>query len=166
MTVPNDLAPRYAPGEDIRPLVRGGLGGLAGVALALGLDWAIAVPGLPRLVWPALWATVVGAGTAALPVGLAVLAALGVLAALAFVYGQFRRFVPGRPVLPGLAWGGLVWLLVMPLLVSQAVAWLAAAGAPEVDLALSAAAGLGLETLLGAALYGAVVGVTNPARRP
>jgi hypothetical protein len=161
----DDLAPRYAPGEDILPLVRGSLGGLMGVALALAVDWLLPVPGLPRLVWPALWASVAGAGMGATGVGVAVLVALGVLAALAFVYGQFRRFVPGRPVVPGIAWGLLLWLLALPALAPRAVAWLASAGAPEPDLAVRAAAGLVLETVLSLAVYGAAVGVVNPARR-
>jgi hypothetical protein len=164
VTPPDDLAPRYAAGEDIMPLVRAGIGGLAGAGAALALDWLVHPPGLPRLVWPALWASAAGAGPAATTVGVAIALVLAVLAALVFVYGQFRRFVPGRPAVAGMAWAALLYLFTVPALVPWAVVWLTAAGAPEADLALRAAAGLVLETAVTLALYGAVVGVVNPAR--
>jgi hypothetical protein len=162
---PVDLAPRYAPGEDAGPLLRALVGGLVGASAALALDWLLPVTGLPRLVWPALWSEAVGGTFGDTGLGVAAVLTLGVLAALVYAYGQFRRFVPAVPALAGVAWGVLLWLLAAPLLLPGAAGWLASAGAPEPGLALTAGVGLVAETLVGMAVYGAIVGVTNPPRR-
>jgi hypothetical protein len=154
---PPELAPRYAPGEDVAPLVRALGGGLAGGLAALAADLVLPNPAPGGLVWPALWADAVVGDPDALGVGLAATLGVAMLAALVFAYGQFRRFVPWRAGLRGLVWGLAMGLPVGTLLLPRAVAWL-----PVEPVAAAAAAGLTVVDLaLGLTLYGVVVGQLN-----
>lgn len=167
MTAP-ELAPRYAPGEDVVPLVRavggGGLGALA--ALLVDRIW----PSLAGRIWlwPALAASVAVGDPGASAIGVWLVLGAAVLASVVFAYGQFRRFVPGRPVAAGLAWGGLVWLVAAPVLLPRAAAWLgapsgAAAPAPAASLVVPALVAVA-ESVVTVAVWSAVLGVTNPSR--
>ena len=93
MIVPPDLAPRYAPGEDIRPLLRAGLGGSLGVTAALVVDGLITATDLPRWLGPAVWADAVTADPSRWPVGLATMVSLGLAAALVYAYGVYSVYV-------------------------------------------------------------------------
>lgn len=176
--IPRDLDARYAPGEDIRPLVRSIGGGLLGGALALGVDRLIATralaivdPGrefivpLPQgMVWPAVWADAVLGDPLQIGAGAAIALIVATLAAFAYVYGQFRRFVPATPALRGLAWGAVLWLLAAPALLPRTAVWLGTGAAPSTTTSawVIAAAAVLLKTGLGLALYGLVVGWLNP----
>lgn len=158
MSIPDGLERRHDRGEDIGPLLGAVGGGLAGGVLALVVDRLVPTPGAATLVWPMLFAAALGdpAQTAA---GLALGLASAGVAAVVFVYGQFRRFVPGPPVVRGIAWGLGMWLVASATLLPRAAYWLGhrAPGAP-----LWSAIGLVVETAAGMAVYGAVVGVLNP----
>lgn len=177
---PGPLAERYRPGEDLRPLLGGLVGGLLGALALLLLDrvWPTAPlatfdPGPetwvslpPGGLWPALWADAILGDAVPGPAGTALLLVAATLAAWVFVYGQVRRFLPGPTILRGACWGLALWLLVCPFLVPRAAPWLAgagAAGAPAVPL-LPAAIGIWAETLVGLLVYGIVVSLLNPAR--
>jgi hypothetical protein len=165
-----ELAPRYAPGEDVRPLLRAVGGGAAGVAAALLLDRVLPTsPGRPWL-WPGLAADAAVGAPGATVTGVAIVAAVAVIAAVVFAYGQFRRFVPARPVIAGLVWSALAWLVAAPVLLPRAAVWLgpgsAAASPQSASALLGPAALLVAESLATFAVWGALVGWANPGRVP
>jgi hypothetical protein len=160
----DDLLPRYAPGEDIEPLVRGlGAALLAGVAV-LVVDRAVpSVTGVPWL-WPALFADALVANPAATALGVAAVVVVSAVGALAFVYGQFRRFIPGNSVIAGVAWGVFGWLLCAGALLPRAAGWLTQDAATTPARAFLVAALAVAETFLTAVIYGGLVGWLNPRR--
>jgi hypothetical protein len=163
MSSADPISRRYSSGEDVGPLVRALSGALLGTAAALLVDVAVpsAAPG--NLVWPALMGAAAGEP---LRTGLGSVLGLSVasLTALAFVYGQFRRFVPGPARLAGVTWSIGIWLVAGPLLLPLAVGWDEFAGGAGTGVPLLPALGLFVETAIGVALYGAVVGHLNPPR--
>jgi hypothetical protein len=160
-----DLARRYSPGENVAPLLRALAGGLAGALLALALDWVVPSAAAPGLAWPSLIASAV-AETPRPSMGLAIGLAAASLAALAFAYGQFRRFIPGPAWLAGIAWGMGLWLVAAPMLLPGATFWQEFAASGSTTVPLLPALGLVFETTAGIALYGAAVGFLNPAAEP
>ena len=160
MSIPAGLERRYDRGEDVGPLLRSIGGGLAGGLLALAVDRLVPTAGPGPLAWPALFAAVLG-DPGQTVVGLVLGLTLASVAGVVFVYGQFRRFVPGPPAVRGAAWGLGMWLVVGAALFPRAADWLGRGGASGAPL--WAAIGLVLETALGMAVYGAVVGLLNPA---
>jgi hypothetical protein len=91
--------------------------------------------------------------------------ALGLAAALAYVYGQVRRFLPGRPVLQGALWGTLLWALAGPFLVVQTLPWLSTGTGTDGAARAGEAVLVVAELALGFLLYGAVLGLLTPRRR-
>ncbi len=173
---PDALAERYAPGEAAGPLLRAILGGLVGSLVLLALD----------RIWPEPW-LVLGAGASgdarALPLGLLVPAlladlllgqpdrtAMGVLglvlglttANFVYVYGQFRRFVPGGDLWRGVAWAGLLALLAGGTLLPRAIPWLEEAAAGGAARLLIAAALLSLEFGLAIVAHGLTAALISP----
>jgi hypothetical protein len=153
---------RYSPGEDARPLLGALAGGIVGAVLALAIDRIIPSPVPGQLIWPALM-------TAALPLGGTVagavlLVAAAALAALVFVYGQFRRFVPGPPWAAGVVWGVVAAAVVGSTLVPRAAPWLSAQDGVDAGTTVVAASLVVLEVTIGSLLYGICVGVLNPRR--
>jgi len=183
------LDARYAPGEDVGPLLRAIAGGLAGGAMALVLDRAIPAPALATLdtglrlaaplpggwLWPALLADAALGQPRQTAAGAAIALTAATLAALVYAYGQFRRFVPGPPGARGIAWALCVGLAAVPALVPRAAGWLAvgvggiatgATGATSPAGWLVATASVWLKIGLGLVAYGWVLGVLNPPRAP
>jgi hypothetical protein len=176
------LDKRYAPGEDIRPLIRSIAAGLIGGALVFGLDRLIplatlatfdpagelAIPLPEAMLWPALWADAVLGEPRQTAAGIAIGLIVATLAAIGFVYGQFRRFVPGPAWLRGLAWAAALGLILVPALLPRAATWLAVGMTPDAGAAgwLGASGLVLVKVGLGLALYGLVVGVLNPPLRP
>ena len=156
------LSRRYSPGEDAAPLLRALAGGLIGALLALAIDWLVPSGCAGSSAWTALVASAFG-GRVAASTGVAVALVATLSAAVAFAYGQFRRFVPGPPWLAGIVWSGAVWLVVGPMLLPGAAAWEGFAPAANGLPPLLPALGLVAETALGVIVYGAVVGYLNPA---
>jgi len=163
MSMPPD--PRYNPGEDAGPLVRGLLGGLAGAMAALALDAAIPGPlvtpggsGHTALTWAVLAAEAAGAGASRPGIGAAIVIGIGGLAGLGFAYGRFRRHVPGPAWLRGAAWGVFLALIAAPALLPRGVALMPGDAAGSL---IAAGVAIG-EIVGGLALYGAVVGWVNP----
>ena len=153
---------RYSPGEDARPLLGALAGGIVGAVLALAVDRIIPSPAPGQLIWPALM-------TAALPLGgtvagAALLVAAAVLAALVFVYGEFRRFVPGPPWAAGVAWGVVAVAVVGSALLPRAAPWLSGPEGADATHVVAAASLVVLEVTIGLLLYGICVGVLNPRR--
>lgn len=172
------LAARYAPGEAAGPLLRALAGGLLGALAALALD----------RIWPEPFLALgqdVGGQAAGLPFGMLLPSllsdqllgqpdrwGLGLLAfALSltlvnfvYVYGQFRRFVPGGDHWRGLTWGLLVGLLAAGSLLPRTGAWLAAGVEGRgAGLQFAAAVAVALEFLLCLAAYGLTAGLISPA---
>lgn len=172
------LDSRYAPGEDIRPLIRSIAAGLIGGALALGLDRLIppaklatfdpagqlALPLPQAMLWPALWSDAVLGDPRQTAAGIAIGLIVATLAAIGFAYGQFRRFVPGPAWLRGLAWAAALGLILVPALLPRAATWLAVGMTPGTGAAgwLGAAALVLTRVGLGLVVYGLIVGVLNP----
>lgn len=175
------LDERYAPGEDVGPLLRAVAGGLAGAAAALAVDaaWpdaglallapgAAAPSGVPLgLVWPALWSDAVLGDATATRAGLAIAVTAAVLASGIYTYGQVRRFLPRHPAAAGLAWAAVCGLLAGPALLPRTARWLAVGTASSGTAAglVAAAAAVVFELAVGLAVYGLVVGLASPRRR-
>ncbi len=174
-----DLDARFAPGEDIRPLLRSIAGGLAGGALAIAIDGLIPLAGLatfdpigqvaiplPRgMIWPALWADALLGDPHQTAAGIAGGLVLATLIAFGYAYGQLRRFLPGPAWLRGLGLAAALGLIAMPVLLPRAAVWLAAGMAGGGGTAAAWLAGAALicaKVGLGLAVYGVVVGVLNP----
>jgi hypothetical protein len=161
-----DLAERYAPGEDVSPLLRSVGAGLAGALLALGIDWLIPTPPLGAPVWPVVVSAAAIGDPSNLVAGVVILLLLAVVAAIIFTYGQFRRFVPGPPLVVGVVWASALWLVAGPLLLPRAAGWLSMAAGPTSPLTvIGRTALIALELTAGMAAYGVVLGALNP-RRP
>jgi hypothetical protein len=160
--------PRYEPGPDIGPLVRGLGGGLVAVLTLWVLDalWAgpLLVPNgageaeAVRATWPVLVASALGLGPSA-PMGAAAMAAGGALAGLMFAFGRFRRFFPGASWRAGAAWGFALAVVTTPALASAGAMWISR---DDPVATLLAAAQLLVEIVVGLVAYGAVLGWTNP----
>jgi hypothetical protein len=156
------LSPRYAAGEDPRPLVRALGGGLLGALALLLLDRLVVVPGLGQWSWPTMLAGRVLGDASLVAAGVALLALLSCSVALLFAYGQMRRFLPGPAWWRGACVGLIVWLMAGPALLPLYVPWLSLAASPAT--AFTQAALLVAETAAGAVLCGAVIGIFNPSR--
>ncbi len=166
MSRPESLEPRYAPGEDVVPLLRAIFGGALGVALALAVDAVMWPPDGPRWLWAVLWT---GEERSALGLDRTLAGAtlaVGVVLGLVYAYGQLRRFLPARPLVSGLMYGLGLWLLLWPGMLVRASRVLAPPGSPDVGSLVWAAGWVVLETLALFATFGVVVGVLNPRRRP
>jgi hypothetical protein len=157
-----DLTPRYAPGEDVEPLVRALGGGALGVLMALALDGLVVSAPDVRWALPALLAQAVGGDRTATALGTAVVVVLGLCGGLLFAYGQVRRFLPGRSWVAGAAWGAGAWLLAAGALLPSTVDWHAIGGVPEPARVLAMASLVTVETLAAGLAYGTIVGVLNP----
>lgn len=168
---------RYAPGEDVGPLLRAVLGGVAGAAAGLAVDaaWpdrglAVITPGAAGsapvpfgLVWAALWSDAVLGSATQTWAGVAIVVAVAILASGVYAYGQVRRFLPGGPVAAGLAWATACGLLGGPALLPRTARWLAAGTASGGSAGeLVAAAAVALELAASLAAYGVVVGLASP----
>jgi hypothetical protein len=163
MTTMGDLGPRYAPGEDVGPLVRGLGGGLLGGAAGLLLDRLVVSPGGFTWLWPALFGSAVWGDPTATAAGAAVSLTLAGALGLVFVYGQVRRFVPGRPIGAGMAWGAVIALGALAGLLPRSAAWMASPGVTPARLMGMSAAAMA-EVVVTALVYGAIVGWLNPRR--
>lgn len=172
------LAARYAPGEAAGPLLRALAGGLLGALaalaldriwpepfLALGQDAGGQVAGLPfGMLLPSLLSDLLLGQPDRWGLGLLAFALALMLVNFVYVYGQFRRFVPGGDHWRGLVWGLLVGLLAAGSLLPRTGAWLAAGVEGRgAGLQLAAAVAVVLEFLLCLAAYGLTAGLISPA---
>jgi hypothetical protein len=153
---------RYSRGEDVRPLLGALVGGVLGASLSLVIDRLVPSPAPSDMMLPALVSSLLPFAGEGLSVGVLLVMVLAVLSALVFVYGQFRRFVPGPPWAAGVAWG-----VLMAVAAASALAPLAApsiGGGEVVSLAAALVGGLSVlfEIVIGAVAFGFVVGVVNP----
>ncbi len=175
-----DAVDRYRAGEDPEPLLRALAAGLLGGGLVLLVDRLLpsgqlavfdplvgSAAALPQgLLWPALLSQALLGRPLATAAGAAALLILLSLASFVYVYGQLRRFLPGAPILQGLTYSGLLWLLACPALIPRARDWLASgfAGGASAGGATAAALWLLLEPALALAAYGLTVGWICPQR--
>jgi hypothetical protein len=171
------LAGRYAPGEAAGPLLRALAGGLLGALaamaldriwpepfLALGQDPGGQVSGLPfGMLLPSLLSDLLLGQPERWGLGLLAFTLALMLLNFVFVYGQFRRFVPGGDPWRGLTWGLLVGLLAAGSLLPRAGSWLTAGlEGRGAGLQLFGAFAVVLEFLLCAAAYGLTAGLISP----
>lgn len=157
-----ELWPRYEPGEELGPLLRGFGGGVIGGLLALTVDWIIAAAASAPWVWPTVASSAAGQSGDVRTGAILVLAG-GVAAALVFVFGEFRRFVPGSGVVAGAVYGLIVWLVAAPLLLPY---WPVLARATDDPVAVLVLASLAVgQSFLALVAFGVVVGWMNPHDR-
>lgn len=161
-----DLSARYAPGEDVRPLLRMVAGGLLGSLLALGLDRLVPTPVPGGMIWPILAAGASAGAPDRTGLGSAIVVLGGVLAAALYVYGQVRRFLPGPSALRGALYGLALSLLALPVLAVRAAGWLGLVASPSDSQLVLRAALVLAEMLLSLLVYGLMVGLLNPRRSP
>ncbi len=172
------LEARYAPGEAAGPLLRALAGGLLGALVALAVDRIWPEPFLAlgqdadgqllrlpfALLLPALLADHLLGQPERWALGLLAFALGLMLVNFVYVYGQFRRFVPGGDHWRGLAWGSLVALLGAGTLLPRVGAWLEPAVQDRgAGLQLAAAALVALEFCLVLAAYGLTAALISPA---
>lgn len=178
---PGDLDARYAPGEAAGPLLRAILGGLLGSSVLLAFDRIWPEPflslgdvgagpqgGLPQaLLLPALLADLVLGQPQRTAMGILILALVLTGINFIYVYGQFRRFVPGGDLGRGLVWGGMAALLGGGTLLPRAIPWLGAGtGEGTTGRILLAAGLLTLEFVLAILTYGLTAAVISPVSDP
>jgi hypothetical protein len=159
---PDTLSPRYAAGEDPRPLVRALAGGLLGATAALCVDRLVFVPGLGTWSWPALLAGRFLGDRSSTAAGCALLVVVTCAIALLLAYGQVRRFLAGPAWWRGACVGLIAWLMAGPVVLPAYLPVLGAVAEPT--MAFGQAALLVAETCMGAVLCGVVIGGLNPPR--
>ncbi|HQZ70549.1 MAG TPA: hypothetical protein PK826_04340 [Anaerolineae bacterium] len=172
------LAARFAPGEAAGPLLRALAGGLLGALAALAVDRIWPEPFLAlgqdadgrllrlpyELLLPSLLADQLLGQPDRWGLGLLAFALSLMLVNFVYVYGQFRRFIPGGDLWRGLAWGLLMALLSAGTLLPRVGAWLEPAFLDRgAGLQLAAAGAVVLEFFLVLAAYGLTAGLISPA---
>lgn len=163
MTPESELASRYSPGEDARPLVRALSGGVIGAAAALLVDGVIAAALGRDSLLPGLLGMSMTDSASAVAAGRALLVAVACLASLVYAYGQVRRFVPGPGWLKGAGCGFCVWAIAAPALLPDAAGSLVRSGAPA-GLATAEAALVAAGALAAALACGTIIGAFSPPR--
>jgi mono/diheme cytochrome c family protein len=157
--------PRFAPAPDAAPLLRALGGGLAGALAFLVVDLALRLPG-GAAARPELAAAVAAAagGGADPGRGAPIVIVAGMVGGLCYVYGRFRRFVPGGTWAAGLAWGAFMFVLGAPLFLPFVVAVAPPESAAPIAALVWGWVAVG-KTVVACAAYGLVVAAAHRVRR-